>query len=82
MAFNGMDVVGTMSAKGTPCCFVCGPGETCSYASWNAYSPEISGVDFGWKELWKHQKFFPITFLMGRARELGQAIRKRLDDRR
>ncbi|MDF0593127.1 flavodoxin family protein [Methanotrichaceae archaeon M04Ac] len=50
MAFGGMDVVGSMSAKGTPCCFVCGVGETCSYASWNAYSPEIAGMDFGWKE--------------------------------
>ena len=26
IAFSGMDVVGTMSAKGTPCCFVCGIG--------------------------------------------------------
>jgi hypothetical protein len=45
-----MDVVGSMSAKGTPCCFVCGEGEDCSYASWNAYSPEIAGMDFGWEE--------------------------------
>ncbi|HNS79721.1 MAG TPA: flavodoxin family protein [Syntrophorhabdus sp.] len=53
MAFSGMDVVGTMSAKGTPCCFVCEPGETCSYAAWNLYSPEVSGMDFGWKENYK-----------------------------
>jgi multimeric flavodoxin WrbA len=104
MAFDGMDVVGTMSAKGTPCCFVCGPGETCSYAAWNAYSPEVSGMDFGWKESYRsYLEILPdnVPYEMGsarilkhyrnvedepevmaRAQELGQAIRKRLDDRR
>lgn len=104
MVSNGMDVVGTMAAKGTPCCFVCGPGETCNYAAWNAYSPEVSGMDFGWKENYgKYLEILPDNIpytkgsakilkhhrnvedepeVMARARELGQAIRKRLDDRR
>lgn len=104
MAFDGMDVVGTMSAKGTPCCFVCGPGEACNYTSWNAYSPEIAGMDFGWKEnygnyleilpdnipyvkgsariLKHHRNVEDEPDVMARARDLGQAIRKRLDDRR
>ena len=104
MAFGGMDVVGTMSAKGTPCCFVCGPGETCPYAAWNAYSPEISGMDFEWKKNYgDYLEVLPDNIpyvkgsakilkqfrnveeepeVMARARELGRAIRKRLDDNR
>lgn len=104
MAFSGMDVVGTMSAKGTPCCFVCGSGETCSYASWNAYSPQVAGMDFGWDENYKgyleilpdnvpyvkgsakilrhHRNVEDEPEVMARARELGQAIRTRLEDRR
>jgi multimeric flavodoxin WrbA len=38
MRAAGMDLAGTLTAKGTICCFVCGPGETCPYTSWNAYS--------------------------------------------
>jgi multimeric flavodoxin WrbA len=104
MAFSGMDVVGTMSAKGTPCCFVCGSGETCSYTSWNAYSPQVAGMDFGWDENYKgyleilpdnvpyvkgsakilrhHRNVEDEPEVMARARELGQAIRTRLEDRR
>lgn len=75
MAFNGMDVAGTMSAKGTPCCFVCGPGETCSYAAWNAYSPEISNMDFGWKEHYgSYLEILPdnIPYAKGSAKILKQ----------
>jgi multimeric flavodoxin WrbA len=75
MAFDGMDVVGTMSAKGTPCCFVCGPGETCNYAAWNAYSPEVSGMDFGWKENYKgYLEILPdnIPYAKGSAKILKQ----------
>lgn len=75
MAFNGMDVAGTMSAKGTPCCFVCGPGETCSYATWNAYSPEISNMDFGWKEHYgSYLEILPdnIPYAKGSAKILKQ----------
>lgn len=42
---GGMEVVGTMTAKGTPCCFVCGSGETCAFAIWNVYSKELSGME-------------------------------------
>lgn len=70
MAFDGMDVVGTMSAKETPCCFVCGPGETCSYAAWNAYSQSfqewiLAGGKIT-KAIWK---FFLITSLMRKAQQ-------------
>ncbi len=44
---GGMEIVGGMTAKGTPCCFVCGPGETCNYTVWNAYSKELTGMDLG-----------------------------------
>jgi hypothetical protein len=73
MAFDGLDVAGTMSSKGTPCCFVCGPGETCNYATWNAYSPEISGMDFGWKENYgSYLKILPdnIPYVKGSAKIL------------
>ncbi len=50
---GGMEIVGTMAAKGTPCCFVCGPGETCNYTVWNAYSKELTGMDFGVGEAFK-----------------------------
>jgi len=44
---GGMDIVGNMTAKGTPGCFVCGVGESCHYAIWNAYSKELTGMDLG-----------------------------------
>lgn len=50
---GGMEIVGSMTAKGTPCCFVCGPGETCAFPVWNAYSKELTGMDFGVEEAYK-----------------------------
>lgn len=50
MMFAGMDVVGTLNAKGTICCQVCGVGERCAYATWNAYCEEFAGEDFGVEE--------------------------------
>ncbi len=50
---GGMEIVGSMTAKGTPCCFVCGPGETCNYTVWNAYSKELTGMDLGVEESYK-----------------------------
>ncbi len=50
---GGVEIVGSMTAKGTPCCFVCGPGETCNYPVWNAYSKELTGMDFGVGEAYK-----------------------------
>ncbi|KCZ70502.1 NADPH-dependent FMN reductase [Candidatus Methanoperedens nitroreducens] len=50
---GGMEIVGSMTAKGTPCCFVCGPGETCDYTVWNAYSKELTGMDLGVGEAYK-----------------------------
>ncbi len=50
---GGMEIVGSVTAKGTPCCFVCGPGETCEFAVWNAYSKELTGEDFGVEEAYK-----------------------------
>lgn len=44
---GGMEIVGSMTAKGTPCCFVCGVGESCHYPVWNAYSEELTGMDLG-----------------------------------
>jgi len=35
MKRGGMEVVGTMHARGNPGCFVCGPGETCKYSLYN-----------------------------------------------
>lgn len=75
MRFDGMEVVGTMTAKGTPCCFVCGPGETCEFAAWNAYSPEFSGQDYGVKEAYKNYlEILPdnIPYIKGRAKILKQ----------
>ena len=50
---GGMEIVGSMTAKGTPCCFVCGPGESCNYTVWNAYSKELTGMDLGVAEAYK-----------------------------
>lgn len=50
---GGMEIVGGMTAKGTPCCFICGPGETCAFPVWNAYSKELTGMDFGVEEAYK-----------------------------
>ena len=50
---GGMEIVGSMTAKGTPCCFVCGPGEKCSYTVWNAYSKELTGLDLGVEEAYR-----------------------------
>ncbi|MCL7412064.1 MAG: flavodoxin family protein [ANME-2 cluster archaeon] len=50
---GGMEIVGSMTAKGTPCCFVCGPGETCNYTVWNAYSKELTGMELGVEEAYK-----------------------------
>ena len=50
MTFAGMEVIGTMTAKGTICCSVCGVGEGCAYATWNAYCEEFAGEDYGIKE--------------------------------
>ncbi len=50
---GGIEIVGSITAKGTPCCFVCGPGETCNYTVWNAYSKELTGMDFGVGEAFK-----------------------------
>ena len=50
---GGMEIVGGMTAKGTPCCFVCGPGESCAFTVWNAYSKELTGMNFGVEEAYK-----------------------------
>ncbi len=50
---GGIEIVGSITAKGTPCCFVCGPGETCNYTVWNAYSKELTGMDFGVGEAYR-----------------------------
>lgn len=50
---GGMEIVGGMTAKGTPCCFVCGPGESCAFTVWNAYSKELIGMDLGVEEAYK-----------------------------
>jgi NAD(P)H-dependent FMN reductase len=47
---QGLDVVGSMTAKGTPCCFACGAGETCAFSTWNAVAEGITGVDYGYAE--------------------------------
>jgi hypothetical protein len=39
-----------MTAKGTICCSICGVGEGCAYATWNAYCEEFAGEDFGIKD--------------------------------
>jgi len=57
---GGMEIAGSLTAKGTPCCFVCGPGETCNYTVWNAYSKELTGMDFGVGEAYKeHLEILP-----------------------
>ncbi|MCL7474935.1 MAG: flavodoxin family protein [Methanosarcinales archaeon] len=50
---GGMEIVGGMTAKGTPCCFVCGPGESCAFTVWNAYSKELTGMNLGAEEAYK-----------------------------
>lgn len=50
---QGFDLVGSISAKGTPCCFACGAGETCAYANWNATAPEVTGEDYGYAEAYR-----------------------------
>lgn len=70
---GGMEIVGSMTAKGTPCCFVCGPGETCNYTVWNAYSKELTGMDFGVGEAYKeHLEILPdnVPYAHGSARFL------------
>ena len=53
LSFSKLDVAGAMPVKVTPCCFVCGPGETCECAAWNAYSPEVSGRDYCVRAVYK-----------------------------
>lgn len=70
---GGMEIVGSMTAKGTPCCFVCGPGETCNYTVWNAYSKELTGMDFGVGEAYKeHLEILPnnVPYAHGSAKFL------------
>ncbi len=50
---GGMEIVGSMTAKGTPCCFICGIGESCHYPVWNAYSEEMTGMNFGVEESYR-----------------------------
>ncbi len=63
MAFSGMDVVGTMSAKGTPCCFVCEPGETAAtlHGIYTVQKSQewISDGKRITKVIWR---FFPTTY--------------------
>jgi multimeric flavodoxin WrbA len=49
----GMDVVGGVTAKGTPGCFVCGPGETCLYSIWNFFRKDVCGKDYGMEKIYK-----------------------------
>jgi len=73
LQFGGMELVGSVSAKGTPCCFVCGAGETCAFACWNAYSKEMSGMDFGVREAYKgYLEILPdnVPYQKGSARIL------------
>ncbi len=56
-----------MTAKGTPCCFVCGPGETCNYPVWNAYSKELTGMDFGVSEAYKGKIGAAVAVGVGRG---------------
>lgn len=70
---GGVEIVGSMTAKGTPCCFVCGPGETCNYTVWNAYSKELTGMDFGVGEAYKdHLEILPdnVPYAHGSAKFL------------
>lgn len=70
---GGVEIVGSMTAKGTPCCFVCGPGETCNYPVWNAYSKELTGMDFGVGEAYKeYLEILPdnVPYAHGSARFL------------
>jgi len=50
MSFEGLEVVGSMSAKGTMCCLNCGHGNDCAFPTWNTYSKEVTGTDYGIKE--------------------------------
>ncbi|MFU8767177.1 MAG: flavodoxin family protein [Candidatus Methanoperedens sp.] len=70
---GGMDIVGSMAAKGTPCCFICGPGETCAFPVWNAYSKEMTGEDFGVEAAYKeYLEILPdnVPYVHGSARFL------------
>ncbi len=56
MTFAGMNLMGTLpakGAKGTICCMVCGSGEGCTYAAWNAYCEEFTGEYFGLEEAYE-----------------------------
>lgn len=47
---EGMEVVGSLAAKGTMCCLNCGHGSECAYPVWNTFSKELTGIDYGIKE--------------------------------
>lgn len=73
MRFAGMDVVGSLTAKGTICCMVCGPGEECAYATWNAYCEDFAGEDFGLEEAYEgYFEVLPdnVPYVKGSARIL------------
>ncbi|OPY34461.1 MAG: Iron-sulfur flavoprotein [Methanomassiliicoccales archaeon PtaU1.Bin124] len=50
MTFEGLEVVGAMTAKGTICCLNCGHGNDCPYPAWNTFSKERTGIEYGIKE--------------------------------
>jgi len=52
---SGMDVVGSITANGTPACFTCGPGETCRFSLMNTAKivEKMTGEKFGLEKIYE-----------------------------
>ena len=55
MMIEGMDVAGSAIGHGSPACFTCGPGETCSHSLWNATQKleKMTGQKFGLENIYR-----------------------------
>ncbi len=73
--YNQMDCVGTVSAQGTACCFICGYGEECKVgAIHNFFGPGTKITPEITPDLSKQQK------RLADARELGKKLYERLQN--
>lgn len=55
MMIEGMDVAGSVIGHGSPACFTCGPGKTCSHSLWNATQKleKMTGQKFGLENIYR-----------------------------
>lgn len=55
MMIDGVEVTGSVIGHGSPACFTCGPGETCSHSVWNTTKKleKMTGHSFGMDKIYE-----------------------------